>query len=634
MAWHWYLFVFSTAAVVCFVLTPAVIRFAKAHNVMDYPSAGRINNRTIPRLGGVGIFLGISVAIAVFALISRSTAIAPEQSKQLEQSIAPNINYLMAWLALAIVFVIGVIDDFVDMRRRFKFLGQLAAAIVAIAAGVVFDHFTNPFTGEIVNLGWLSIPITLLYLVAFANVINIIDGLDGLASSIAIIAALALFIISVQKGGGDAAIVAIAIAGSCLGFLYYNRAPARIFMGDSGSLTLGMALGMVSLFGVVRTPALISLLAPLVIAGLPLLDMFSGVVRRMAARRSPYSVKAGRVHQRLMHRGLSPNTTVLVLCLISILLATSALIFSSTDNMAIRVLIVCLLLIAVPILIWRLRLMEPVLRHFYHQRIHENKPEVPQRISASIVTYNNLKEIRTLLFSMQKYVPINKINVFIIDNASTDDTIKFVEKNYPWAKLIRNQRNIGFGAGHNQVIDLLESKYHVVINPDIEFSEDAVSTLCAFLDSNPEVAMVTPRILNRDGSEQKLPKMQPTPRYLLARRTEEVSERAQELVREYTRSDEDFNEPAPVDHATGSFFVIRTDVFCKLKGFDERFFMYFEDNDLSRRAQEFGEIIFYPGTTVTHGYKRASKKSPIALLVQIRSALQYFIKHGWSNKNS
>jgi GT2 family glycosyltransferase len=153
--------------------------------------------------------------------------------------------------------------------------------------------------------------------------------------------------------------------------------------------------------------------------------------------------------------------------------------------------------------------------------------------------------------------------------------------------------------------------------------------LCDFLDSNPDVAMITPRILNRDGSEQKLPKLQPTPRYLLARRTEDVSERAQELVREYTRSKEDFSEPTSVEHATGSFFVIRTKVFCKLKGFDERFFMYFEDNDLSRRAQDYGEIIFYPGTTVTHGYQRAGSKSPAALLVQLRSALQFFGKHGW-----
>jgi GT2 family glycosyltransferase len=141
--------------------------------------------------------------------------------------------------------------------------------------------------------------------------------------------------------------------------------------------------------------------------------------------------------------------------------------------------------------------------------------------------------------------------------------------------------------------------------------------------------MVTPRILNRDGSEQRLPKLQPTPRYLLARRTEEVSERSKELVSEYTRADDDFSEPTAVDHATGSFFVIRTEVFCRLKGFDERFFMYFEDNDLSRRAQEFGEIIFYPGTAVTHGYRRAATKSPAALLVQLRSALQFFGKHGW-----
>ena len=252
---------------------------------------------------------------------------------------------------------------------------------------------------------------------------------------------------------------------------------------------------------------------------------------------------------------------------------------------------------------------------------------VSKPLSVSIVTYNSAEVIIELLQSMKTQLDLSQIDVYLIDNASQDDTVIRVQTVYPWVKLICNQRNVGFGTAHNQVLRHLRSTYHAVINPDIVFLEDSLSQLAGYLDTTPEAVIVTPRILNRDGSEQHLPKLLPTPRYLLARRLLPNSSHSQQLNRAYTRADEDFSVPTAIQSASGCFFVIRTEVLRKLGGFDERFFIYFEDNDLCKRAAGYGQIIFYPTTAVVHGYSRDSTKNLQALSHLLRSAFRYFRTH-------
>ena len=255
-------------------------------------------------------------------------------------------------------------------------------------------------------------------------------------------------------------------------------------------------------------------------------------------------------------------------------------------------------------------------------------------VSASIVTFNSADQIIELLHSMQTQLDLSKLEVFIVDNASTDDTVLRIEHGYPWVKLIKNQGNVGFGAAHNQIISQLHSKYHAVINPDIVFLEDSLSQLAYYLDKNSEAVMVTPRILNRDGTEQHLPKYLPTVAHLLARRVAPSSSRSRRLNLAYTRACEEFIQPTAIENATGALFVIRTEVLRNLRGFDERFFIYFEDNDLSKRAANLGQIIFYPKTAVVHGYARSSMTSFRALAHLLRSAALYFAKHGWRASRS
>ncbi|MDR1089425.1 MAG: glycosyltransferase [Coriobacteriales bacterium] len=624
MDWYWFLVIFLVALVATFFLTPLAIRIAEKLGIIDLPGKNRINTSPVPRLGGLALVGGIAIAVVAFYLIGRVVPLEPPQSDQ-----TVNINYLGVALATLVVFLVGLADDFLEIKTRYKLVVEAGAACIACASGILFDHFTNPFTGTIVELGLAAWPITIIYLLVFANIINIIDGLDGLACGVVMISAAAIFIISIQKGALEAAILTMAIIGACLAFLRYNLFPARVFMGDCGALSLGFLLGVASLFGVVRTPALITLLVPIMVAGIPVIDSVMALIRRLRSRQRLGTMDTGHIHHRLIERGLSQRTTVLIILLLTAFLAVCALLFAVYQNYTIRIAIVVVLVVLVPVLIGGLGLMRPALQHVYYPRPLEKLPKSQKRISASIVTYDSEREIVPLLRSMQRYLDLSNLDVFIVDNASTDNTVKAIEATAPWATLIVNSYNRGFGAGHNQVLEALKSEYHAVINPDIEFLEDTIFELAQFLDDNPGVVMTAPRVLNPDRTEQKLPKVQPEPRYLIARRFEGSNRRADELAAEYTRSDEDFIGPVPIEHASGSFFMIRTAVFKELNGFDERFFLYFEDNDLSLRASELGEIMFYPGTQVIHGYARESRSNARAFVAQIQSMFRYFGKHGW-----
>ncbi|NLG10064.1 MAG: glycosyltransferase family 2 protein [Coriobacteriaceae bacterium] len=254
---------------------------------------------------------------------------------------------------------------------------------------------------------------------------------------------------------------------------------------------------------------------------------------------------------------------------------------------------------------------------------------MPSKISASVVSYNNREQLMRLLQSFERYCDVATVDLYLIDNASVDGTIAAVRQSFPWVKLIVNERNLGFGEAHNQVLDQLDSEYHLVINPDIVFIEDTVTSLADFMDSHPQVVMATPRILNLDGSEQRLPKSRPRLKYVIARRYEQRFGWAKQLCREYTRADESLDQPTHIENCTGSFFIIRTKIFKQLGGFDSSFFLYFEDNDLTVRAMQLGSVMFVPITQVLHGYERAAMRDLSAFITQARSMLRFFSKHGW-----
>jgi GT2 family glycosyltransferase len=235
---------------------------------------------------------------------------------------------------------------------------------------------------------------------------------------------------------------------------------------------------------------------------------------------------------------------------------------------------------------------------------------------------------------MEKTGLDRRLQTYVIDNASSDDIGSMLAADYPWVHFISSQRNLGFGAGNNLVLPFLVRKptdYHLVLNPDIEFVDDPLEELTGYMDAHPDVVMSCPRVCFPDGSEQLLPKRRPQLKYLLARRLEARGSNAgwvRRLTTEYTMADARLDGPVPVETCSGSFFVIRTAAFLELGGFDERYFMYFEDNDLSMRAARLGRLVFNPAARVIHHYERAALRDRRMFAIQMRSMLRFILTYG------
>lgn len=368
-----YICLAAAALATTYVLVPVVKRLAIRLDAVDYPSKRRINTRPIPRMGGLAVFAGLVVA-CILQIVGTwnwgwPSALVPHPSMSL--------NYPMLAVSFCLITAVGAIDDVVSLRPRTKLAGQVLAAGVAAASGLIIGSIVNPFVpGAYIDLGWLAYPITVVYLVAFANIINLIDGLDGLATGISAIAALAMFGFAVLSGRGDAAALSIALFGSTLAFLRFNFHPASIFLGDAGSLLLGFALGTISLLSVSRTAALTSLLIPLIVAGVPIIDTFAAIVRRYRAHVSIGQADKGHIQHRLIEEGFDQRQAVLLIYAWCILLALGATVINQVPVEA-RIFIFILLLVCSAAFAMRLHLFEPVLRHHYNPKTHADELVTP-----------------------------------------------------------------------------------------------------------------------------------------------------------------------------------------------------------------------------------------------------------------
>ena len=240
-------------------------------------------------------------------------------------------------------------------------------------------------------------------------------------------------------------------------------------------------------------------------------------------------------------------------------------------------------------------------------------------ISAAIVTYNcgdtAIDAIKSVLENTKKY----PLEFYIFDNGSTDKTVKLL-KEQDAISLVEIGRNLGFGAAHNKILGNQMGKYHFVINPDIIVKSDVLSDMVDFMEQNPDIVMCMPKILNADGTEQKLPKQRPTFKTLFFGRL------SQKIRNDYIWADREITKVTDVDFCTGCFFCIRSEIFKKLGGFDKRFFMYLEDADLTIRAKKHGRVVMNPDISVTHIWERESAKKIKYLLIHIFSAIKFLLK--------
>lgn len=248
-------------------------------------------------------------------------------------------------------------------------------------------------------------------------------------------------------------------------------------------------------------------------------------------------------------------------------------------------------------------------------------------ISASIVVYNSPDDVYKTVESILANTKGQDFSLFIIDNASKDGIARELKKSFTQPKYIELQENVGFGKGHNAVLESLNSKYHFVINPDILIDRNTIKALCDFMDENPTIAICCPKVLHSDGTVQYIAKRRPTLLSLVARRIHFGF--LKNIEDNYLAMDKDQDTVFEVDFCTGCFFVIRTEIFKKLDGFDPKYFLYFEDADITMEAKKYGKAFYCPKAQVTHFWHRETAKSFKPFMQQLKSMFIYFNKWGF-----
>jgi UDP-GlcNAc:undecaprenyl-phosphate GlcNAc-1-phosphate transferase len=306
---------------VTWIVTPGVIRLARLLGAVDLPGGRRPHAQPTPRIGGLAVFVGFLSGLAFAAWATGNLQSAPDVG--------------VSWRGLAIaatgVLLVGVLDDLRRVAFYWKFAAQLAAAAYVWTCGFRIEIITHPLGGDW-ELGLLSLPLTLLWIVGITNAVNLIDGLDGLATGIALITTGAVAVIAFSGGRLGVTAASVALAGALVGFLRFNFNPAQVFLGDSGSMFLGFVLAVTSVRGSQKGPTAVAILVPLLVLGLPLLDTGLAVARRLyrlgdQGRRSGHGTvryvvnnfqhvflpDREHIHHRLLDVGLSHRSAVLVL---------------------------------------------------------------------------------------------------------------------------------------------------------------------------------------------------------------------------------------------------------------------------------------------------------------------------------
>ncbi|KJS81353.1 MAG: UDP-phosphate N-acetylglucosaminyl 1-phosphate transferase [Peptococcaceae bacterium BICA1-8] len=316
-----YLFYIMGSFLITLGLVPLIKKMAFKVGAVDNPCQRKVHCKPMPRLGGLAIYIGFIAMVL------------------LTQPLTQQIIGLV--LGSTIIAMIGVVDDIKDLSPKLKLLGQIIAACVLVAFNIDVDYITHPFANGVVSLGYLSIPVTVLWVVGITNAVNLIDGLDGLAAGLSAIAAITLAIVGYSQGHMLMVVLSLMLAASTLGFLRYNFYPAQIFMGDSGSMFLGFNLSALAIMGFAKSITVISVFVPILILGIPIFDTMFAIIRRYFNGQPIFKADKEHLHHCLLNKGFTHKQTVLLIYAINILLAgTGVLLTHITTAQSILILAV------------------------------------------------------------------------------------------------------------------------------------------------------------------------------------------------------------------------------------------------------------------------------------------------------
>ncbi|MZP29490.1 undecaprenyl/decaprenyl-phosphate alpha-N-acetylglucosaminyl 1-phosphate transferase [Heliobacterium undosum] len=323
------------AFLLALLLTPLARRLAFLIGAVDAPGGRKVHQQLMPRLGGLAIFGGFMLTVVALGVTD-----SDYQRSEI-------IGMLVGG---AIIVLVGILDDTRDLPAKVKLLGQVVAALAILPFGLSVDFVTNPFVGpDVVELGWLRGPITVLWIIGVTNAVNLIDGLDGLAAGIAAIASVTMAIVAWTQGQILVASLALVLAASSAGFLKHNFHPARIFMGDTGAMFLGFTLACLSIMGLAKVATVISVFIPILIVGIPILDTGFAIFRRVQKGQPIFQADKDHLHHRLLALGFSHPQTVMIIYGINTVLGATAVFLttvSTAQSVFILILLASLILVA------------------------------------------------------------------------------------------------------------------------------------------------------------------------------------------------------------------------------------------------------------------------------------------------
>lgn len=333
-------FSFVVAFIIAFAATPFVKKFAFKIGAVDVPKDNRrMHRKPMALLGGLAIFLGFLISVLCFADFFLPSG-------------AINKGLIGILLSSIIIVILGIFDDLKPLSAKFKFVIQILAAAVPVLLDVRVFAISNPFSpDQLIRLPeWISITFSIFWIVGVTNAVNLIDGLDGLAAGVSSIASVALLSILLLQHNvtGSLVVLAAALAGACFGFLPYNFNPAKIFMGDTGATFLGFILACISIQGPFKT--YVAFAVPMLVLGLPIFDTLFAIIRRILKGQSPMSPDRGHLHHKLIDKGFSQRTSVIILYGLSIMLAISAILMLFGGFTRALILIISVLVFAVMVI--------------------------------------------------------------------------------------------------------------------------------------------------------------------------------------------------------------------------------------------------------------------------------------------
>ncbi len=324
------------SVIISLLITPVVKKIAIKLNVVDIPRDNRkIHSKPMPLLGGVAIYLP-------FILL---TFIKSSPLTNAEIGIA---------LGATIIMIGGILDDKWELKPYQKLFFQLLAAVVLIIMGSSIKMIANPFTDHVsyLDMGYWTVPITIVWVVGITNAMNLIDGLDGLSSGVSFISTITIFIIAVTKDRNSAMYLTAILMGSIAGFLPYNFNPASIFLGDTGAQLLGFLLAAISMEGAIKSATIFSVVVPILTMGLPIFDTVFAIIRRKVNGKPIMEADRGHLHHRLLDLGFTQKQAVLVMYTISALLSAMAIFSVQLTSFASYYLLL-VVMILIGIICWR-----------------------------------------------------------------------------------------------------------------------------------------------------------------------------------------------------------------------------------------------------------------------------------------